>query len=217
MIKALSFAAALALSAPALAHAQDMDPPSTDDVCSADATEFAEIDEELAAAGETSPAIQELEAAAKAFGDRMKSFETETKSICGDSALDDEAKQMRIASLWTQYTPEISAFAAVAARLGPQIAAEALSGIDVAALTSEAMKEVNESGAMQGAMGVARNSAWTSGDPEHMETMGLMATYALGEAMDEVEDDVDAAEAEGAVAPAAPEAPAKPSTPNHAH
>ena len=79
------------------------------------------------------------------------------------------------------------------------------------------MKEVNESGAMQGAMGVARNSAWTSGDPEHMETMGLMATYALGEAMDEVEDDVDAAEAEAAVAPVAPEAPAKPAAPNHAH
>lgn len=217
MIKALSFAAALALSAPALAHAQDMDPPSTDDVCSADATEFAEIDEELAEAGETSPAILELQAAAKAFGDRMKSFETETKSICGDAALNDEAKEMRIASLWTQYTPEISAFAAAAARLGPQIAAEALSQIDIEGLTAEAVAEAEASGAMQGAMGVARNSAWTSGDPEHMETLGLMATYALGEAMDEVEGDVDAAEAEAAAAPAAPAAPAKPATPNHAH
>ncbi|RZJ04071.1 MAG: hypothetical protein EON89_09390 [Brevundimonas sp.] len=215
MIKALSFAAVLALSASAPAFAQDMDAPSTDDVCSAD-TDFSELEEDLVEDGESSPAIQELEAAAKAFGERMKGFETNAKTICADAALSDEAKEVRIAALWSQYEPEINAFAAVAARLGPQIAAEALSQIDVAALTSEAMAEVQNSGAMQGAMGVARNSAWTSGDPEHMETMGLMASYALGEAMDEADADADEADDEDAPE-APPAAPAKPAPPHHAH
>jgi hypothetical protein len=219
MIKALSFAAVLALSASAPAYAQEMDAPSTDDVCSAEATDFSELEEDLVEDADMSPAIRELQDAAKAFGERMKGFETGAKTICADTALSDEAKEMRIAALWTQYEPEISAFSMVAARLGPQIAAEALSQIDVAALTSEAMAEANESGAIQGAMGVARNSAWTSGDPEHEETLGLVASYALGEAMDEADADADEAAADEAraaeAAPAAP--PAKPATPNHAH
>jgi hypothetical protein len=35
---------------------------------------------------------------------------------------------------------------------------------------------------------MAANGAWASNDPEHMATYGLMADYALGTAMDSVEE-----------------------------
>ena len=86
----------------------------------------------------------------------------------------------------------------------------------MAALTSDAVAQAEASGAMQGALGVARNSAWTSGDPENMETLGLKANYALGEAMDEAEADADDAEA-AADAADAESPPAPPAPPAHAH
>jgi hypothetical protein len=35
---------------------------------------------------------------------------------------------------------------------------------------------------------MAANGAWASNDPEHMATYGLMADYALGTAMDAVDE-----------------------------
>ena len=55
---------------------------------------------------------------------------------------------------------------------------------------------------------MAANGAWASNDPEHMATYGLMADYALGTAMDSVDEaqsEVEAAmdEAGEAIAKAA--------------
>lgn len=204
MIKALSLAAALALL-PAAALAQDHEAPTAASVCRAevDAPEAPETEED----GEvTPPSVQRLEEAARAFGEKMESFGTRAGAICEDTALDDSQKEARISALWAEYQPDLNAFTTFAAQLGPQIAAEALSQIDVESLVEEAMTEVEASGAMQGAMGVARNSAWTSGDPEHMATMGLVAQYAAGEAMDAMEE--AEAEAGAAKADAAAQKPA---------
>ena len=60
---------------------------------------------------------------------------------------------------------------------------------------------------------MAANGSWASNDPEHMATYGLMADYAIGGALDEVDmamEELDAApaqiEAEIETAPAAPAA-----------
>ena len=72
------------------------------------------------------------------------------------------------------------------------ITAEALAGVDLDAVTAEALAEVEASGALQGAIagaqGMAVNGSWASNDPEHMATYGLMADYALGEALDSVDE-----------------------------
>lgn len=201
MIKALSIAAALA-ALPAAAFAQDHEAPTAASVCRAEveAPEAPESDED----GEVmTPSVQRLEEAARAFGEKMESFGTRAGTICEDAALDDAQKEARISALWAEYQPDLNAFTAVAGQLGPQIAAEALSQIDLEALVEEAMVEVNKSGAVQGAMGIARNSAWTSGDPEHMATMGLVAQYAAGEAVDAMEE-AEAGDATEAARPAAP-------------
>ena len=189
MIKALSFAAVLALSTAVPAFAQDDDDkPSVAEICQSE-PEALDLDEDLSELEDMdSPSVRELETAARSFGERMKAFDAEARGVCGDAALSDDERQARVDALWARYQPDVDAFVALAARLGPAIAAEALAGVDIEAITAEAMAEVNASGEMQGAMGVARNSAWTSGDPEHMATLGLAASYALGEAMDEIDE-----------------------------
>ena len=77
-----------------------------------------------------------------------------------------------------------------------------LADIDVEALVGDAMSQADLSGAMATAQGVATNGAWASNDPEHMATYGLMADYAVGEAM----DSIDEASAEIAAATAQAEA-----------
>ena len=52
----------------------------------------------------------------------------------------------------------------------------------------------------------AQNGAWASGDPEHMATYGLMAEYALGSAVDEMEAAEAAAEVAADLAEDAAEA-----------
>ena len=39
--------------------------------------------------------------------------------------------------------------------------------------------------------GMMTNGAWASDDPEHQATYGLMADYALGQAMESMEDETD--------------------------
>ena len=107
----------------------------------------------------------------------------------------------------------MQAFTAVVTEHAGTIAGQALAGIDLEAVVADAMAGVDMSGAMAMAGGMAANGSWASNDPEHMATYGLMADYALGGALDEVDaamDELDAATAGIAVevetAPASPAA-----------
>lgn len=185
-----------------------------------------------------------LEAAAAAFEARMEAFGERAEAISNDASLNETQRELQIAALWTEYQPDVNAFTALATQHASAIAAEALAdidieaivsealaevdvdavtaealeGLDIDAITAEALAEVEASGALQGALagaqGMAVNGSWASNDPEHMATYGLVADYALGEAMDaadeaqsemaaavdEVDADVDADEA-GEAAP----------------
>lgn len=175
-------------------------------------------------AGETrGPSEDAIEAAAEAFEARMEAFGERAEAISEDESLSEEQRELRIAALWTEYSPDVQAFTATVSQHAGSIAAEALAGldietmvsealagvdvgsitadamagIDIAALTSEAMASPEVAGALAGAQGMAMNGSWASNDPEHMATYGLVAEYALGEAL----DSVDEAEAELAAAP----------------
>ncbi|HYC74905.1 hypothetical protein [Brevundimonas sp.] len=186
MIKALSLAAALALLPLSASVAGDVRGPSED----------------------------ALEAAAEAFEARMESFGERAEAISDDESLTDAQREQRIAALWAEYQPDVNAFTAVVTEHAAGIAAEALAeidieamvaealegvdaaalsaeafaGLDLEAITEEALEGVEESGGVEGALataqGVAMNGSWASNDPEHMATYGLVAEYALGEALD---------------------------------
>jgi hypothetical protein len=181
MIKALSLAAALALLPMSAAVAEDARGPSDD----------------------------AIEAAAAAFEARMEAFGERAEAISEDASLTEAQRETRIAALWAEYQPDVSAFTAVVTEHASTIAAEALAGLDVEAIVAEALSAVEESGALATARGIAANGAWASNDPEHMATFGLMANYALGSALDSIEEAqgaIEAAveEADEAVAEAAP-------------
>jgi hypothetical protein len=187
MIKALSLAAALALLPLSAAVAADARGPSE----------------------------EALEAAAEAFEARMEAFGERAEAIGEDKSLTETQRELRIAALWTEYQPDVTAFTTVATQHASGIAAEALAeidvdaivaealaGVDVGAVVSEAMAQVP--GALAAAQGIATNGAWASNDPEHMATYGLMAEYAVGEAMDSLEEaEVEVSEAADAKAEAA--------------
>ena len=159
MIKALSLAAALALLPVSAAVADDARGPSED----------------------------AIESAAEAFEARMEAFGERAEVLAEDPSLTESEREARIAALWADYQPDVSAFTALVSRHAAAIAAEALAEIDVEAIVADALAEVEASGALAGAQGIAANGAWASNDPEHMATYGLMAEYALGEAMDSLE------------------------------
>lgn len=129
-----------------------------------------------------------IEAAAEAFEARMEAFGQRAEAISEDNSLTEAQRETRIAALWTEYQPDVTAFTAVVTEHASSIAAEALAGIDVEALVSEALAGVEVSGALAAAGGIAANGAWASNDPEHMATYGLMADYAIGSAMDSIEE-----------------------------
>jgi enamine deaminase RidA (YjgF/YER057c/UK114 family) len=174
MIKALSLAAALALLPMSAAVAQEARGPSED----------------------------AIEAAAEAFEARMEAFGTRAEAISKDTGLTEAQRESRIAALWSEYQPDVTAFTAVVTQHASTIVAQALASIDVEAVVAEALSAVETSGALAGAQGMAANGAWASNDPEHMATYGLMADYALGTAL----DSLDAAEQEAAVETTTPEA-----------
>ena len=183
MIKALSLAAALALLPLSAAVAADVRGPSED----------------------------ALEAAATAFEARMEAFGERAEAISADRGLTEAQRERRIATLWTEYQPDVTAFTAVATQHASAIAAEALAGIDVDAIVSEALAEVEASGALNAARGIAANGAWASNDPEHMATYALMAEYVVGEALDALDEaqvEIAAATADAALAEDAPDADA---------
>lgn len=173
MIKALSLAAALALLPMSAAVAQEARGPSED----------------------------AIEAAAEAFEARMEAFGTRAEAISKHTGMTEAQREARIAALWSEYQPDVTAFTAVVTQHASTIAAQALASIDVEAVVAEALSAVETSGALAGAQGMAVNGAWASNDPEHMATYGLMADYALGTAL----DSLDAAEKEAAAEPDAPE------------
>lgn len=158
MIKALSLAACLALLPLSAAVAAEARGPSED----------------------------ALEAAAEAFEVRMEAFGARAEAISEDASLTEEQRELRIAALWTEYQPDVTAFTAEATRHAAAIASEALAEMDLDAIVAEALAEVPA--ALAAAQGVATNGAWASNDPEHMETYGLVAEYAVGEALDAVDE-----------------------------
>lgn len=171
MIKALSLAAALALLPFSAAVAADARGPSED----------------------------ALEAAAEAFEARMEAFGARAEAISEDKSLTEAQRELRIAALWTEYQPDVTAFTAVAARHASSIAAAALAEVDVDAIVAEALAGVDVGAVVSGAMaqvpnalaaaqGIATNGAWASNDPEHMATYGLVAEYAVGETLDALDD-----------------------------
>lgn len=170
MIRALSLAAALALLPVSAAFAQSSDP---------DAAEAA------------------LDAAAEAFESRMDEFAERAEAIEEDDTLTDRQKEAAIMGLWAEYQPDVMAFTQSVAVAIPDIVADALAEVDVEAVVAEALAEADLAGGMGIAEAVAvgngmmTNGAWASDDPEHQATYGLMADYALGQAMDSVEDEAD--------------------------
>lgn len=160
MIKALSLAAALALLPLSAAVAEDVRGPSED----------------------------ALETAAAAFEARMEAFGERAEVIAEDKSLTEDQRELRIAALWTEYQPDLTAFTAVVSEHASTIAAEALAEIDVEAIVAEALSAVEISSALASAQGMAANGAWASNDPEHMATHGLMADYAIGSAMDSLDE-----------------------------
>ncbi|OGN41964.1 MAG: hypothetical protein A2623_06400 [Caulobacterales bacterium RIFCSPHIGHO2_01_FULL_70_19] len=190
MIKALSLAAALAVL-PLAAAAQEAASPEAS-VASAEAA---------------------IEAAAERFEARMEEFGERAEALGADESLTDEQREIRVAALWGEYAPDVQAFTAVVSEHAAQIAGQALAEVNIEAVVAEAMAAANASGAMAAAGGMAMNGAWASNDPEHMATYGLMAEYALGGALDEVDaamveiNEATAKIAAGAVTdPAAPAA-----------
>ncbi|MBF0664699.1 MAG: hypothetical protein IR159_04010 [Brevundimonas sp.] len=189
MIKALSLAAALAilpLSAAAAADPQEAG--------SAEAT---------AASAEAA-----IEAAAERFELRMKDFGERAEALSADESLSEAQREVAVAALWGDYAPDVHAFTAVVTEHVAAIAGQALAEVDVEALVAEALSEVDLSGAMALAGGMAANGAWASNDPEYMATYGLLADYALGSAVDEIDGAMDEVATAAAAAPVAPAAPA---------
>lgn len=173
MIRALSLAAALALLPVSAAVAQDQ---------------------------KTQAEVQ-LESAASAFEAKMEEFGERAEAIQDDDDLDDTAKGLRIAALWSEYQPHVAAFTSLATQQAGEIAQQALAEIDIDAVVAEALADVEPM--MQGLM---TNGAWTQADPDQMVTYGLMADYAVGQ----TEEALEEVEAAFIAPPAPPTPPAKP-------
>lgn len=168
MIKALSLAAALALLPLSAAVADDVRGPSED----------------------------ALEAAAEAFEARMDAFGERAEAISAEAGLTKTERELRIAALWAEYQPDVEVFTAAVTEHAAGIAAEALAEIDVEAIVAEALADADLGDVMSGVQGMAANGSWASNDPEHMATYGLVADYALGEALDAADEAAVEVEAE---------------------
>lgn len=144
-----------------------------------------------ALAGEQqTPSEAAIEAASAAFEARMEAFGERAEAISEDESLSETQRDLRIATLWAEYQPEVSAFTAEITRHAGQIAAEALADIDVEALVADAMNDPEVQDALRAApimaQGLVSNGAWASNDPEQLVTYQLMAQYALDQAADAV-------------------------------
>ena len=179
MIRALSLAAALALLPVSAAVAQE---------------------------SKTAAEVQ-LEAAAAAFEAKMEEFGERAEAIQDDDALDDTTKGLRVAALWAEYQPHVTAFTTMATAQAGEIASQALAEIDIDAMVAESL-----AGVAPMVHGMASNSAWAQADPDQMVTYGLMADYAVAQSQDAL-DEVDAAFMIPPAPPAPPAEPARPAEP----
>lgn len=170
MIKALSLAAALSVLPLSQALAAD---PQTAPEAASTAAEDA------------------IEAAAERFEARMEAFGERADAISEDETLTAIERKQRIAALWVEYEPDVAAFTATVSEHVGTIAGAALAEIDIEGIVAEALSAVEESGALQVAEGMAANGAWASTDPEHLATYSLVADYAVGEALDAIEEVTD--------------------------
>lgn len=172
MIRALSLAAALALLPVSAAMAQTSEPESAEAA---------------------------LEAAAEVFEGRMDEFAERAEAISEDDSLTEDQKEAAVMALWGEYQPDVITFTQTVSSSVSGIVAEALAEVDIEAVVAEALAEADQAGGMGIAEAVAvgqgmmTNGAWASDDPEHQATYGLMADYALGMAMDEVDAGLEAA------------------------
>lgn len=133
-----------------------------------------------------------IEAAASAFEARMEAFGERAEAVSSDEALSADQRETRIAAIWAEYAPEVSAFTAEITRHAGTIAQEALADIDVEALVADAMNDPEVQGALAAAPVMATSGAWAANDPEQIVTYGLIAQYALDQAAEAVsEDDAD--------------------------
>ncbi len=141
----------------------------------------------MAQSGEAS-AEKAIEDAAEAFEARMEAFGEQAEAIGADESLSETEREIRIASLWKTYEPEVTAFTATVTRHAGAIAAEALADIDVDALVQEALKEaeVEVGSAQTVAMGMARNGSWALNDPEQAYTYTLVAQHAMDQASEAI-------------------------------
>lgn len=155
MIRALSLAAALALLPFSAAVAQE---------------------------NKTSAEVQ-LEAAAADFEKKMEEFGERAEAIEADASLGETTKGLRIAALWSQYQPHVTAFTTMATQQAGEIANQALAEIDIDAIVTETMASVAPM-----IQGMATNSAWAQGDPDQIVTYGLMADYAIGQSEEALEE-----------------------------
>ena len=177
MIKALSLAAALAVLPLSAALAAD---PQT-------------APKDVSTAGEDASTAAEdaIEAAAQRFEARMEAFGERADAIGEDASLTDAQRKLRIAELWAEYEPDVAAFTATVSEHVGAVAGAALAEIDIEGIVADALSAVEDSGALQVAEGMAANGAWASNDPEHLATYGLVADYAVGEALDAIEEVTD--------------------------
>ncbi len=133
-----------------------------------------------------------IEAAAQAFEARMEAFGERAEAISEDPSLSEAQREARIAAIWSEYQPQVTAFTTEISRHAAMIAQQALADIDVEALVSDALNDPEVQAALAAAptmaRGIAQNSAWTAQDPEQMVTYGLIAQYALDQASDAVGD-----------------------------
>jgi enamine deaminase RidA (YjgF/YER057c/UK114 family) len=127
-----------------------------------------------------------IEAAAEAFEARMEAFGERAEAIGDDESLSEDEREARIGALWAEYAPEVGRFTAEISRHAGAIAQQALANIDVEALVADALNDPEVQAAVQGGLGMATNGAWASQDPEHMQTYGLVAQYALDQAAEVV-------------------------------
>ena len=203
MIKALSLAAALALLPVSAAVAQEVRSPS-EDAIEAAAEAFEARMEEFGSRAEAIEADESLTEAQR--GARIAALWAEYQP---DVATFTAEISQHAGALAAEALAEIDIEALVAGALADVdidvdgAAAGAMAGLDLQAITAQTLAAVQDSAAVQGAVagaaGMISNGSWASNDPEHMVTYGLVADYALGEALD-----AEAAEAEAAEAPAAP-------------
>ncbi|AQR63297.1 hypothetical protein BZG35_01905 [Brevundimonas sp. LM2] len=140
-----------------------------------------------AMAGEPQTASETaIEAAGAAFEARMAAFGERAEAISADESLTADQREARIAAIWTEYAPEVSAFTAEISRHAGAIAQEALADIDVEALVADAMNDPEVQGALRAAPVMAISGAWAADDPEQLVTYQLIAQYALDQASDAV-------------------------------